>query len=108
FWALFLAYLLTLAILFGSMIAATVVGGLLAVILGPVAAITLLIVVPAAMYVLVRLVFLQAPLAVAEGRKVVGRSWALSKGNFWRIFGILAAIFIPLIIVQVILQVTLF
>jgi len=108
FWRLLLSYLLTILIFFGGMILAGIVSGILAVFLGGVATVAFLIVVFGMIYVLLRLVFLQPPLAVAEGRKVLSRSWSLSKGNFWRIFGILLAIFVPLIMVQFIMQITLF
>jgi hypothetical protein len=59
-------------------------------------------------YVVLRLTFLQPALAVAEDRGIVLRSWSLGKGNFWRIFAILLGIMIPLAIVQLIVQISLF
>ncbi|MES2471374.1 MAG: hypothetical protein V4601_00890 [Pseudomonadota bacterium] len=46
-------------------------------------------------------------LAVAENVPVLRRSWQLSTGNFWRLLGILAGIFVPALIVMGLLQVAL-
>jgi hypothetical protein len=51
-------------------------------------------------YVVCRFYFLLAPVTVAEGRIALGRAWKLTKGNFWRIFLIVLAIFIPVIIAE--------
>jgi hypothetical protein len=48
----------------------------------------------------VRLSFLIAPVAVADGRISLIRAWLLTKGNFWRIFAVLLSVFIPLLIVE--------
>lgn len=51
-------------------------------------------------YGMVRLTFLMVPVTVAEKRFGIGRSWTLTKGNFWRIFAIALAIWLPLIILE--------
>lgn len=108
FWRLLGAYLLTFLILVGGMILAAIASGILIAIIGALASVAFLIVVLGMIYLLLRLFFLQAPLAVTEGRKILSRSWSLSRGNFWRIFGILAAIVIPFVVVQLVVQMTLF
>ena len=59
-------------------------------------------------YLFLRLMFFQAAVAVAEGERIVRRSWSLSKGNFWRIFAVLLAIVVPLFIVQFAVQIAFF
>ena len=54
----------------------------------------------AAIYVFVRLAFLMIPATVAESRIGIGRSWELTKGNFWRIFVIVIAVWLPLLILE--------
>ena len=54
-----------------------------------------------------RFLTLLPALAVAETVPVLRRSWQLSTGNFWRLLGILAGIFIPALIVMGVLQVVL-
>jgi hypothetical protein len=49
-------------------------------------------------YLVVRLTFLLAPAVVAEDRVAVTRSWALTRGSFWRSVVIGVAIFVPLIV----------
>ncbi len=53
-------------------------------------------------YAWMRLSFLLAPVAVAEGRVTLIRGWHLTAGNFWRIFIIALSILIPLLIVEVV------
>jgi hypothetical protein len=108
FWRLLLAYLVTIAIAFGLVIALTVITGIAAVIFAPLAVLVPIVAILGAVYVLLRLTFLQAPVAVAEERQVISRSWSLGRGNFWRIFAVLLAIMIPLSLVQGIVQISLF
>jgi hypothetical protein len=54
----------------------------------------------AAIYVFVRLAFLMIPATVAEHRIGIGRSWTLTKGNFWRIFVVALAVWLPLIVLE--------
>ena len=62
----------------------------------PVAGLMLALVVLAALlgfiYAIVRLGFVIVPVAVAENQISLTRAWTLTRGNFWRIFGILAAV----------------
>ena len=108
FWRLLLAYLLTMLIAFGLALGVAIMAGIAAVVFTP-----LLVVVPpitliAIVYIMVRVTFLQPPIAVAEEHGVIRRSWELGKGNFWRMFAVLLGIVIPLMIVQFIIQITLF
>jgi hypothetical protein len=51
-------------------------------------------------YVICRFYFLLVPVTVAETRIALGRAWKLTQGNFWRIFLIILAIFIPVMIAE--------
>lgn len=46
-------------------------------------------------YILFRVAFLLNPVVIAESRVALGRSWSLSKGNFWRMFAIFLAVLMP-------------
>jgi hypothetical protein len=108
FWRLLLSYLLTIVIVIGAAILIAIVSGILTVIFAPLAAIVIIVALFGMVYALLRVTFLQAPIAVAEDGRVVQRSWSLGKGNFWRIFAILLGIMIPLAIVQGVVQVSFF
>jgi hypothetical protein len=47
-----------------------------------------------------RLFFLLTPATLISRQVDLRESWRLTKGNFWRIFGICVAIFIPLAIIE--------
>lgn len=47
-----------------------------------------------------RLVFLVIPLVVAEEKVNLRRAWNLTRGNFWRIFAVMLAVVLPLLVVQ--------
>lgn len=49
----------------------------------------------AVIYCGIRLGFLMVPAVVIEGRMDLARIWGLSAGNFWRMVGVLLAIFVP-------------
>jgi hypothetical protein len=51
-------------------------------------------------FVVLRLIFLLPPIVVAEERVDVIRAWLLSRRNFWRIFVVVLAVTIPLLVVQ--------
>lgn len=51
------------------------------------------------LYVGVRLAFLVAPVTVAEGKIDLIRAWQLTRGNFWRMFVVLAVTFGPIFVV---------
>ncbi len=44
--------------------------------------------------------FLIAPVTIAEERISLKRGWKLARGNFWRIIGVLTAVFLPLLILN--------
>lgn len=56
----------------------------------------------AMIYFFTRLTYLIVPVTVAEGRFGIGRSWELTKGNFWRIFIVALATIIPLFVLEMI------
>lgn len=52
-------------------------------------------------YSFVRLSFLLTPIVAAEEDGfALGRSWALGKGNFWRMFAVLLVIWLPFLILE--------
>jgi hypothetical protein len=52
-------------------------------------------------YSLVRLTFLLTPVVAAEEEGfALARSWTLGKGNFWRMFAVLLAVFLPFLILE--------
>ncbi len=46
-------------------------------------------------YALIRVQFFLPVIVVAENHVSIGRSWALGRGNFWRILGILLIMTLP-------------
>jgi hypothetical protein len=63
------------------------------------AAVTFLLII-AGLYLFVRLALL-FPLMVVEGRALFRQAWEMSKGNFWRLFGVLILGSLPLILLGV-------
>lgn len=63
-----------------------------------------LIFVACLIFFLLRFGFLAPAVAVAENEPVLPRSWLLSAGNFWRLFGILVAILFPVRLVMVLIE----
>ena len=115
FWKLLIAYfvtfLLIMAAMFGFAILAGIIGAGAALLgAGGVALLALspVIVIVAALYFLLRLMFFQAPVAVAEGEHVVRRSWSLAKGNVWRIFVVFLGILVPMFILQIVVEIAVF
>jgi hypothetical protein len=99
------------ALIFGIALSGTSVTGSsagtdVAVVLGIFVLVTLLL--GAIVYVMARLTFLLTPAIVAENRFAVMRSWELTKGNFWRVFAIGLAIFVPVAIVILTFEVVMF
>ncbi len=56
----------------------------------------------ALIYVSIRLSFLLVPVTVVEEKVSLARNWILTEGNFWGILGIMLAITIPLMIVDMV------
>ena len=108
FWRLLLAYLVTIVIALGLGIALSIFTGIAVVVFAPLAILVPIAAVFGMVYGVLRLTFLLPPIAVAEERQLISRSWALGKGNFWRMFAVLLAIVIPLAVVQGIVQASLF
>lgn len=54
----------------------------------------------ALLYVLLRAAFLLVPVAVVENRVDLLRGWALTAGNFWRILAVLAAVALPILLIE--------
>lgn len=71
----------------------TMAAGLLAVTVG-------VVVLCAMTYIGLRLSFLLAPVTIAEQRISLIRAWQLTKGSFWRIFVVMLAVLVPLIIAE--------
>lgn len=63
-------------------------------------ALAILIVEGAIFYAAFRLFFLLVPVTLVLQRIDLHESWRLTKGNFWRIFGIWLALFIPFAVVE--------
>ncbi len=63
-------------------------------------ALSFVVVYLAVIYTLVRLTFLIPPVTIANGRVDLVSGWKLARGNFWRIFLVLLAIFIPFVGVE--------
>jgi hypothetical protein len=59
-----------------------------------------LIVYGVMIYGMVRLGFLLNPVVIAEERIGLKRAWQLGKGNFWRSFVVVLAIFLPLVVLE--------
>jgi hypothetical protein len=115
------AFLTLLALYFGAVIVMAIVGAIVGVVVGlamagntaahgdPAAAVTTTLVVVrvvmplfylALLYFMIRLCFLMVPVSTAEGRFGLWRSWALTKGNFWRSLGVVLGTFLPIMIVS--------
>jgi hypothetical protein len=62
----------------------------------------------AAIFLVVRLTFFIPPVVVAEKKIDLARVWQLSHGNFWRIFAVGLALFIPMIAVMAVVMVAIY
>ena len=114
FWRLAGAYFAVVLILgvaemvlfFGFALAGVIVGVVAAIMgaghdasaitIGGSVSIGIFAVLGALFYIAVRLTFLLTPVMVAEDKFDLIRPWKLAGGNFWRIFAIGVAIFVPL------------
>jgi hypothetical protein len=54
----------------------------------------------AAIFCALRFGFLICVTTIAEGKITIARSWELSRKNFWRIFVILLAVFLPFLVLE--------
>lgn len=111
--AMICAYLLFVLFMFVFLAGAgLLVGGELAmggeVLVALLGAVGMFAFLPFLFYALLRLIFFILPVTVAEGRKVVRRSWALGRGNVWRFFVVLLAATIPAMVIQSIVQAIVF
>ena len=110
-----------IALYFGAIIVMAIAGGIVGLVVGltmagsaaahgdPAAAVAtttaviVRVLVPlfylALLYFAIRLCFLMVPVSTAEGRFGLWRSWALTKGNFWRSLGVMLGTFLPVMIV---------
>ena len=101
FGALLLFFLVIFAMAVGIGLLGLLAGGV-SVMTGknPAAGLVLALVVLAALlgflYAVVRLGFLIVPVTVAEEQVSLTRAWILTRGNFWRIFGVLMAVLLPI------------
>jgi hypothetical protein len=107
-------YVLAFLIAYAAIIVVAVVATILAIIVGvasgvhpqgyaAVGGIVILLIFAAELvflYALIRLTFFIVPVAVAEKELGIFESWRMTRGNFWRIFAVLLAIWVPLFIVE--------
>lgn len=122
-WRLLGAYLLLALVFIGLYLGLALTGVILGVIIavlggvigGAVAAasaiavvLAVLVAVAAFIFVSVRLSFFVPAIVVAERRISLGRSWELTRGNFWRIVGIVLSVLIPLVVIELLVIVFLF
>ena len=80
--------------------AARLLGGGTGVLMALVAAIALIVGILAYFYGAVRLTFFLTPVVLAEEQSGLKRAWALGRGNFWRAFAVLLAIFLPVVVLE--------
>ncbi len=115
-WRLIGAYLLLILVMIGLGIAGAIVLGILAWLVAMADANAALLVSTiggvifalAMALIAVRLAFLLAAVVVAENHISLKRGYHLTYGNFWRIVAVVLAIVIPLALVQVVVQMTVF
>jgi hypothetical protein len=115
-WRMVGAMILAMLIVFGVAIAlsiavAIVFGATAYVPEGAAWALRALAIVVAALwmiYMCFRLFFFLPAVVVAESRIGIGRAWSLGGGNFWRMFIVLIAVFLPIAIVGGIISNVLF
>jgi len=98
---LFMLVVIGMAMAFGIGIA--LLGALAGAVKQPVVAILVALLVLAGLgaflFVVVRLGFLIAPVTVAEEHISLTRGWILTAGNFWRLFAVILAIAVPIMLV---------
>ncbi len=70
--------------------------------LGLLFAVVILAAVLGFIYAIVRLGFVLVPVAVAEEQISLTRSWILARQNFWRIFGVLLSVLVPIYLLHLI------
>ena len=118
------AFLVYLALIYGAVLAAFIVMGIAAAIVGALIAggafsqinfaalrpwfaggivAVVLAFIGALIYVQARLVYLLVPVTVVEKRFGLWRSWELSRGNFWRIVVVAIGTVAPLVLLELIL-----
>lgn len=110
--SLFLAGLIFIgALMFTGIIMAIVIGVAAAVLAGPhpdqehirTAAMSLGLIVAIPVYAVllalfIKLMFLLPPIVVTEKRIGIGRNWTLTRGNFWRLAGVMIGLLVPVIV----------
>ena len=69
-----------------------------------VSALMMLALVAGTVLLAARLLALAPAIAVGETAPVLRRAWALSAGNFWRLVGVLLALFLPVLLFSVLLE----
>ncbi|HEY4113081.1 MAG TPA: hypothetical protein VGM17_03385 [Rhizomicrobium sp.] len=106
FGAILLFALVLICMAFAMAIAGTLFGGLVNAAAGKpsliafVAALSIIIMFCAMLFIALRLGFLLVPVTVAEQQISLGRSWSLTRGNFWRILGVILATTLPILLVD--------
>ncbi|MBA2587570.1 MAG: hypothetical protein H0U98_02995 [Alphaproteobacteria bacterium] len=67
---------------------------------GVFAALLFLVAYGVLIFLTIRFFFLLAPASIVEQRLGVGRSWQLTRGNFWRAFLVTLSIVLPLVVIE--------
>jgi hypothetical protein len=105
FGALFLLGLVIFAIAIAFGIAVAVIAGMLSalhneVVVALCVVALFLAMICAVIYIGARLGFLLIPATVVEEHISLSRGWILTQGNFWRIFGVLMAVMVPIFLIE--------
>ena len=106
-WRMFRAFLAFVGLVFAFVIPILVIGSAAlgaAGAQGPAMAGLVLLFYGVLLLTVPRFLTLLPAIAVAEEAPVLRRSWQLSAGNFWRLLGIMAGIFVPMLILISVLQ----
>ena len=109
--AFLLFCLVIFVIYFGAVLAGVIGGGIVGfatsqsggstkLVVGLLIGVFVIFLLCALFYIIIRLSFFLAPVAVAEKRVSLIRAWQLGQGNFWRMFTISLSIWIPFLILE--------
>lgn len=86
----------------GLTLAAKSIGGTGTIVTGIIGVVLLLILFCAVIYVWARGTFFVVPATISEGHISIKSGWRLARGNFWRIFVVSFAIWLPLILLDLV------
>lgn len=112
--ATYLLFFLAMIAIYAIIFIATLIGGIalgfvatssagaIKAIFGIVTVLAIIAILCGITYIATRLSFLIAPVCIAEQRITLIRGWELARGNFWRIFLVLLAVLVPILIVELV------